>query len=295
MNAGTRTYRTGCRLDYYVSEESTFILNIAVSRSPSQQVEAERLLISSSIEASEYLAERTSTRYHRFVAPPGTLTVRYDATVTCASHHTNPPDITADRIDELPFEVMTYLYPSRYCQSDLLMRLAQMEFGSLPSGYAKVQAICEWIRRNVEYLAGTTGPLTSAFDTATQRAGVCRDFAHLAIAFCRASNIPARFVSGYAFGLEPPDFHAMFEAWIGDRWYLFDPTGQISPGDLLRIGSGRDAADVSFAFIFGPSFMTEMSVYCETRGNVTARNGRRAADRDDANETSPAVPGPDDS
>jgi transglutaminase-like putative cysteine protease len=97
-----------------------------------------------------------------------------------------------------------------------------------------------------------------AFDTVTERVGVCRDFAHLGIAFCRALNIPARFAAGYAYQLNPPDFHAYFEAFLGDRWYLFDPTRLVAKDGLIRIGTGRDAADISFATIFGPVSMEEM-------------------------------------
>ena len=116
-------------------------------------------------------------------------------------------------------------------------------------------AICNWIYGNVDYISGTTDALTSAFDTVTQRAGVCRDFAHLGIALCRAMGIPARYVSAYAWRLSPPDFHAVFEAYLdgpgGGAWYLFDPTRMTGADGLVRIGIGRDAADVAFCSIFG--------------------------------------------
>jgi transglutaminase-like putative cysteine protease len=181
----------------------------------------------------------------------------------------SPEEITASAPNDVPLATLPYLLPSRYCQSDQLMRLAYREFSRYPRGYEQVNAICNWIYANVDYLAGTSTPLTSAFDTATARAGVCRDFAHLGIAFCRAVNIPARFVSGYAYTLQPPDFHAVFEAWLGDRWYVFDPTRRIVPENLVRIGVGRDAADVSFALIFGPAQMTGMNVYAEAAQTIT--------------------------
>ncbi|GAB4267487.1 MAG: hypothetical protein Kow0065_18090 [Methylomicrobium sp.] len=104
---------------------------------------------------------------------------------------------------------------------------------------------------------------TSAFDTATERIGVCRDFAHLGIAFCRALNIPARFVASYAYGLTTPDFHACFEAYLGDRWYLFDATRLAPQNGIVRIGTGRDAADVSIATIFGTVYMNDMRIFIE--------------------------------
>src|ERR1700742_2506015 len=112
----------------------------------------------------------------------------------------------------------------------------------------------------VEYLQGSTNSSTSAFDTATQRAGVCRDFAHLGIALCRALGIPARVVSGYAYGLNPPDFHAYFEAFLGGRWIIADPTRLSPQSSFVRIGQGRDAADTSFATIFGNVTLLEMQL-----------------------------------
>ena len=109
-------------------------------------------------------------------------------------------------------------------------------------------------------VCSSTDPLTSAFDTATERAGVCRDFAHLAIAFCRALAIPARFTAGYAFALEPPDFHAYFETWLDGRWFIFDATRLAPQTGLIRIGTGRDAADTSFATIFGQVAFQSMKI-----------------------------------
>jgi transglutaminase-like putative cysteine protease len=152
---------------------------------------------------------------------------------------------------------------SPYCESDKLVRLAQHEFGKLQHGFSRVTAICNWIHDNVEYLQGSSNPLTSAYDTATERAGVCRDFAHLAIAFCRAVLIPARFVAGYAYALQPPDFHAYFEAYLNGAWYIFDSTRLTPQTGLIRVGSGHDAADTSFATIFGPATFSSLTVMME--------------------------------
>jgi len=156
---------------------------------------------------------------------------------------------------ELPFEVYTHLYPSRYCQSDRLERFARRTFGGAPQGHQRVNAVCNWIRDHVDYLSGTSDASTSALDTAVQRAGVCRDFVHLAIAICRALGIPARYVSAYAWRLEPSDFHAAMEAWLqgpeGGAWYLFDPTRMSAPEGIVRIGVGRDASEVAFSSPYG--------------------------------------------
>ena len=161
---------------------------------------------------------------------------------------------------KLPVNVLHYLYPSRYCQSDMLFGLAMSEFGDLVPDYSRVTAICNWIYNKVRYLSGSSDSETSAYDTATQRKGVCRDFAHLGIAFCRALNIPARFVSAYAYELDPPDFHACFEAYLGDRWYLFDATRLVPLDGIIRISTGRDAADVSFATFFGAVQLNRMNL-----------------------------------
>lgn len=253
-------YKVGCRLEYWVPVPSTFVLNVAAARTAYQQVTREALTIGPELPPETHVEESTGNRYHRVLAEPRNIWVHYEAAVACTPTITEPTRLPAAPPDRLPMWTLPYVRPSRYCQSDHLMRLAHREFGGLSPGYEQVRAICDWIYENVDYLSGTTGSLTSAFDTATARAGVCRDFAHLAIAFCRAVNIPARFVSAYAFDLWPPDFHAVFEAWLGDGWYVFDPTRRASPAGLVRIGTGRDAADVSFALIFGPATLTAMEV-----------------------------------
>jgi len=157
---------------------------------------------------------------------------------------------------------LPFLFPSRYCQSDRLGKLAWKEFGGIDHPYDQVVAIADWIFENIDYLSGTTDAGTSAFDTVTQRSGVCRDFAHLGIALCRALSIPARYFTGYACNMQPPDFHACFEAYIGNRWVIFDPTRLASLNGLVRIATGRDAADASVATIFGRMQLTGMMVSC---------------------------------
>ena len=155
---------------------------------------------------------------------------------------------------------MIYALPSRYCQSDLLTRMAHDEFRHVRRGGERVLAIAEWVRRHVEYRYGTTDAMTSAFDTATERVGVCRDFAHLVIAFCRALNIPARYASGYALGLEPPDFHGFVQVYLGGAWHNVDATIEGVRPALIPIAVGRDAADVAMTTSWVPNTLTEQSV-----------------------------------
>ncbi len=197
----------------------------------------------------------SGNRLLRLSAAPGRLLVRYAATVDVAHYMAEPRHVVSGPINDLPAETLPFLRPSRYCQADRLQQLAWREFGHLAPGYAQADAVCKWVRSHVEFRVGTSDIKTSALDTLEHGVGVCRDFAHVTISLLRGLNYPARFVTGVDYGadeaLGPPDFHAYVEAYIGDRWWLFDPTGISLLTGLIRIGTGRDAADVSFATMFG--------------------------------------------
>ncbi|MDY7024217.1 MAG: transglutaminase family protein [Cyanobacteriota bacterium] len=253
-------FKVKSHLGYALSSDSTFILNIGAVSNSLQQVLEENLQIEPAINSEEYVSPILKNRILRLVAPPGKLQISYQATVELFAAEDNPELIPEIPPEKLPLDVLEYIYPSRYCESDRLFQFAQIEFGHLLPGYSRVTAICNWIYDHVTYLSGSSDSHTSTCDIVTQRAGVCRDFAHLGIALCRALNIPARFVSNYAYSLEPPDFHATFEAYLGSRWYLFDATRLVPRQGLIRIGTGRDAADVSFATIFGAVQMEEMNI-----------------------------------
>jgi transglutaminase-like putative cysteine protease len=198
----------------------------------------------------------TQNRYLRLSAGAGPLRVSYQATVDVKHHIALPGGIPEIPVAQLPTDVLGYIYPSRYCQSDRLLRLAAREFGHWQQGYGRVQGIRDWVRQRIQFAQNTSNSNTSAVDTLLETVGVCRDFAHLMIALCRAVNIPARFTTGIDYGadpaLGPTDFHAYVEVFLGDRWYIFDPSGTAIPMGFVRFGTGRDAADVAFATIFGP-------------------------------------------
>ena len=253
-------FKVGCELNYQVSSNTTFIFNVNVAKSANQTILEEHLNLEPNLNHEEYIDPNLENRYIRINVPLGNLSLSYHAIVDVIYEETNPTTINEVPIAKLPLELLQYIYPSRYCQSDRLMRFTQSEFGHLLPDYSRVTAICNWIYDNITYLSGSSDQHTSAFDTVTERAGVCRDFAHLGIAFCRSLNIPARFASGYAYKLQPPDFHAYFEAYLGDRWYLFDATRLAPRNGLIRIGTGRDAADIAFATIFGIAEMNQMKV-----------------------------------
>ena len=243
-------------LRYDIADNAAdFVFNIHAAQTPWQSVFAEALLVSQPAPAVVYTDPTLGSRYMRLKAEPGPLTVRYDATVDIVHHFEAPARIEEVPIARLPPQVLPFIYPSRYCQSDRLRRYAAREFGHLRQGYWRVQAIHDWVRHRTAFAIGSSNGSTSAIDTLIEQVGVCRDFAHLMIALCRAVNIPARFVTGIDYGAAPelglPDFHAYVEVFLGERWYLFDPTGITQPMGLVRIGTGRDAADVSFATLFG--------------------------------------------
>lgn len=243
-------------LKYQIGEQpADFVFNIHAARTPWQVVVSENLAITPYAEPVLQTDPILGNRYMRLRAPPGPLAVRYEATVDINHHRESPALLEEAPIARMPPQVLAFIYPSRYCQSDRLHRFAGREFGHLRPGYWRVQAIRDWVRQRTSFTPGSSNSSTSAMDTLVEQRGVCRDFAHLMIALCRAVNIPARFVTGIDYGaaveLGLPDFHAYVEVFLGDRWYAFDPTGITAPMGLVRIGTGRDAADVSFATMFG--------------------------------------------
>lgn len=252
------------RLEYTVRFPSTLMLAVQVQRSPAQSILSETFSVEPALKFEEFVSRPNENRFIRLrTGRASRLVISYEATVQC--QHTRIPvsKIGMTPVAELDTEAMPYLFPSRYCQSDKLGRLAWDLFGKIKHPYRTVSAIVEWIHDNVEYVRGSTSSDTSAYDTVTQRMGVCRDFAHLGIALCRALNIPARYFSGYAYQLDPPDFHACFECYIGGTWLVFDATRLAHLNGLVRIGTGRDAADAAVASIFGAVRCEDIKVDCQ--------------------------------
>jgi transglutaminase-like putative cysteine protease len=243
-------------LSYEIAgQPADFVFNVHAAKTARQAIVIEVLAIAPFHETIVEVDPALGNRYLRLRARPGPLSVRYDATVDIDHYRVSPALLDEVPIARIPPAVLPFIYPSRYCQSDRLRRVAAKEFGHLRPGYWRVQAIHDWVRTRTAFTSGSSDSSTSAVDTIVEMVGVCRDYAHLMIALCRALNIPARFVTGIDYGaaasMGPPDFHAYVEVFLGDRWYLFDPTGVTAPMGLVRIGTGRDAADVSFATLFG--------------------------------------------
>jgi transglutaminase-like putative cysteine protease len=251
------------QLGYEVTAPSTFILNIHALRTPAQAILEETFTVEPYIKIEEF-SHYTENRFIRLeVTEPTTLNISYSALVDTSFKLTPAEQLTQVPIADVDPMVLPYIFPSRYCQSDKLFRFANNKFGKINNAFEKVVALTQWIHDNVEYFSGSTNSQTSAYDTVTELAGVCRDFAHLGIALCRALDIPARYFTGYAYQLNPPDFHACFEAYLGGKWIIFDAT-QLAPlNGLVKIATGRDAADAAIASIFGSVNYLSVSSICE--------------------------------
>ena len=274
-------FNVSCEIDYEIRSPSTLILSVHAQRNSAQVVLEERFSIEPTVTFNEFLAEGSGNRFVRVeTGNTKNLRVRYAAAIDCDFQLLAANELQVTPVADMTAAELQYLFPSRYCQSDRLGRLAWDLFGKIDGAHGKVVAITDWIYHNVEYLRGSTDSETSAYDTVTQRTGVCRDFAHLGIALCRALNIPARYFTGYAYQLEPPDMHACFECFIGGSWTIFDATRLAQLNGLVRVGIGRDAADASVASIFGDVRCQRMAIDCQLApGQQFAAVGRKQLGR----------------
>jgi transglutaminase-like putative cysteine protease len=244
-----------CELEFEVSEDATFVFQLAAANSAGS-VSSEKLEITSdgaTLATTSEIPGPHSGRIHLVRAAIGNLSVSYRAEIDVAEPSAAEV-LTADpelqlRTSSLEFSEVLYRRPSRYCPTDRIVGFATSEFGVGGDDFAHVQTIVDWIRRRIEYLPGSSTYRDSAEDTLLTGMGTCRDFAHLGVALCRAVGIPARFAAVYAPGLTPMDFHAVFEARQENRWCVFDPTGLAPRAAMVRIVTGRDAADAAFASV----------------------------------------------
>lgn len=259
-------------LSYEIEDRASIALAIVAARTTRQAVTAERIDVQPDVQLAlePYGDGDDSHQLLRFEAPAGVLYVTYAATVALDEDAADPADLDEVPFGQIPAEILPYLNPSRYCESDKLGRFAQQLFGDKAEGHRRVQTITEWVEKHLDYESGATDGSSSATDVLLQRAGVCRDFAHVSIALCRALGIPARYVSGYGVGVEPQDFHGFFEAYVGGDWYLFDPTGMAPLNGLVRIGVGRDAADTPFASFVGTAELLSKDVTVTAVGRAGA-------------------------
>jgi transglutaminase-like putative cysteine protease len=248
-------------LVYRFDPPTDAIYKVHAAHWPGQAIIDERLTIEPAAAFTEDLDEEFGARTLR-AHLAGEVALTYEATVDNGRLMGLPPGAQQHDWGELPAEVLPYLSPSRYCPSDQFGRFVERTFPG-EGGGARVLAILGWIRENIDYEPGVSDTETTAARTFIDRAGVCRDFTHLGITLCRASGIPARAVSAYAHQLTPPDFHAIFEVWLSNGWWLVDPTGLAPVEGLVRIACGRDAADIAFLTTQGRCELVRQSVVAQ--------------------------------
>ncbi|WP_420478789.1 transglutaminase-like domain-containing protein [Brevundimonas sp. FT23028] len=250
--------RVRAELVYRFDPPTDAIYQLQVAHWPGQNILEERLETTPPVEFIENEDAEFGARTLR-AHLSGEVALTYEAVVDNGLLKGLPPVTVQHDWNDLPAEVLTYLNPSRYCPSDQFGRFVERTFGGTVGG-ERVLAILDWIKANIDYEPGSSDSETTAARTFIDRAGVCRDFTHLGITLCRASGIPARAVSAYAFDLTPPDFHAIFEIWLSDGWWLVDPTGLAPVEGLVRIACGRDAADIAFLTTQGTCRFVRQSV-----------------------------------
>jgi transglutaminase-like putative cysteine protease len=212
----------------------------------------------------------------RIVAPTG----RIRLTASGVVNDSGKADVVAaaarqHAVEDLPAETLVFLLGSRYCETDRLSQTAWSLFGAAPEGSARVQAVCDFVHRHITFGYEHGRPTKTAWEAFHERAGVCRDFAHLAVTFCRCLNIPARYCTGYLgdMGVPPPhapmDFAAWFEAYLGGRWYTFDPRNNVPRIGRVLIAQGRDAADVAISTTFGPNTLSSFKVWTDEAASAS--------------------------
>jgi transglutaminase-like putative cysteine protease len=240
-------------LEYDLAQPTDLLLHIEAAHIPEQIVSAAMLTLSpyehfARVAAQDDIGERI------FIRAQGRFTAHYEATVQIDRMLADISSLAALPPHRLPGETVAYLQDSCYCPATRFRSFVETEFGHLEGG-SRISAMRDFIEARFSYVPGSSHNGTTALETFVTRQGVCRDYAHMLITLARASTIPARFVSAYALGVDPPDFHAVAEVFLDGSWHLVDPTGMAMPASIAKIGVGRDAVDLAFLTSFGPAEM----------------------------------------
>jgi transglutaminase-like putative cysteine protease len=262
--------RTGYEIIYSFPQPTPMILVVNIHHSRAFDIIVPDLLVTEpSLPVTSY-RDTFGNRCNRVMAPVGRLRLSTDCVIRDAGH---PDEVIhaawQDDVQDLPEETLKFLLGSRYCETDLLSDTAWRLFSHVPAGYPRVQAICDYVHNHIAFNYQNARSTRGAADAFNERTGVCRDYAHLAIAFCRSMNIPARYCTGYLSDVgEPPpygpgDFAAWFEAWIGGRWHMFDPRNNVPRRGRILMARGRDASDVAIATTFGPNVLESFRVWTD--------------------------------
>jgi transglutaminase-like putative cysteine protease len=262
--------RVGFEMNYECPQPTPMILALSIHYSRAADlVRPDHLLTQPAVPVQAY-RDMFGNWCSRLVAPQGGFSIRADTLVNDNGlPDTVLPQLLQAPVETLPEATLVYLLGSRYCETDLMSQIAWQRFGGGPGGWLRVQAICDFVHGHIEFGYPHARRTRSAWEGYSERRGVCRDFAHLAITLCRCMNIPARYCTGYLGDMgvvavpEPMDFAAWFEAYLGDRWYTFDARNNTPRIGRVLIARGRDACDVALANTFGPNMLHSFRVWSD--------------------------------
>lgn len=239
-------------LYYNISSASTVLCSISCSETPYQKISNESLTVNRPVTRSDLSVGLDGNRFTKLQTDePGDIQIQYSALVEPSPRSVPVNELSNRRDSTLDAVALPYLFPSRYAPADRMRAVAMDLFGNIQGDFSIAMAVEDWLFKNISYEAGSSDEQSWALDTMETRTGVCRDFAHLGIALCRALTIPARYCTVYSFQLEPQDFHAVFEVYIGGSWYVIDGTRKAPLNGMIRIATGRDASDAAVATLFG--------------------------------------------
>lgn len=264
----TLTVRIGCALTYEATQDVPLVLNLKPRHDAAQALQEEKLVLGANLPAEEFDDAHGNIVY-RLILQPGRNEIRHDAIVEVPpfpdNHDLGPGPAVSPAA--MPPALLRYTLPSRYCDSDKMLTFAWEKFGTLPPGKAQVEAVCDWVHHNIEYRFGSGSPELSAWDVLQRGYGVCRDFAHLTIALCRALNLPTRYVTGHLPDIgyidpgSPMDFHAYCEVYLGGRWFTYDARFNVPRIGRVKVSCGLDGVDGAFATVYGPAKLTYFEVW----------------------------------
>jgi transglutaminase-like putative cysteine protease len=261
--------RVGFELDYECPQPTPMILMLTIHRSRVADILVPDVLTTTPWVPMAAYYDGFGNRCSRIVAPAGEIRISAEGIVSETGVDVVAGWAQQHPVEELPADVLVYLLGSRYCETDRLSQVAWDLFGPTPTGWPRVQAICDFVHRHITFGYEYANPTKSAWEAFNQGQGVCRDYAHLALTFCRCMNIPARYCTGYLsdIGMPPPyapgDFAGWFEAYLGGRWYTFDPRNNMPRMGRVLIAQGRDAADVPISNTFGLNTLKNFRVWTD--------------------------------
>lgn len=260
----------GSEMTYALEQPTPMIATLNVHASRVSDLEYPDFLTTSPAVQVDGYRDTFGNWCNRFVAPAGRFSLKIK-TVVRDSGRWDAAETSAEQVpvEYLPPDAIQFLLGSRYCETDRLSDIAWSLFGNTAPGFARVQAVCDYVHRHITFGYEHSRPTRTAAEAYEERRGVCRDYAHLAVAFCRCLNIPTRYCTGYIsdIGLPPPyaeqDFAAWMEVFLGGRWHMFDPRNNAPRIGRILIARGRDASDVPLTLTFGPNFLVDFKVICE--------------------------------